>query len=61
MWHPLNKQYSDICISLNRIIGRIIKEIENNIADDTFLENFRMKPLPDLCKKFIELVEILVS
>lgn len=42
-----------------RIIGRIIKEIENNIADDTFLENFRMKPLPDLCNKFIELVEIL--
>ncbi|KAH6765351.1 callose synthase 5 [Perilla frutescens var. hirtella] len=42
-----------------RIIGRIIKEIENNISDDTFLEHFRMKPLPDLCNKFIELVEIL--
>lgn len=46
---------------LNRITGRIIKEIENSISDYTFLQNFRMKPLPDLCKKFIELVEILVS
>ncbi|XP_042024280.1 callose synthase 5-like [Salvia splendens] len=42
-----------------RITGRIIKEIENSISDYTFLQNFRMKPLPDLCKKFIELVEIL--
>ncbi|PIN05529.1 1,3-beta-glucan synthase [Handroanthus impetiginosus] len=42
-----------------RIIGIIIKEIESNIAKSTFLANFRMKPLPDLCKKFVELVEIL--
>ncbi|KAL0449818.1 UNVERIFIED_CONTAM: Callose synthase 5 [Sesamum latifolium] len=42
-----------------RIIGGIIKEIESNIAKNTFLANFRMKPLPDLCNKFVELVEIL--
>ncbi|KAI3451534.1 hypothetical protein Pfo_008199, partial [Paulownia fortunei] len=42
-----------------RIIGIIIKEIESNISKSTFLANFRMKPLPDLCKKFVELVEIL--
>ncbi|KAL2241247.1 UNVERIFIED_CONTAM: Callose synthase 5 [Sesamum indicum] len=42
-----------------RIIGVIIKEIETNISKNTFLANFRMKPLPDLCKKFVELVEIL--
>ncbi|KAL7102052.1 hypothetical protein ACP275_08G095700 [Erythranthe tilingii] len=42
-----------------RIIGIIIKEIESHISKSTFLANFRMKPLPDLCKKFVELVEIL--
>ncbi|EPS62540.1 hypothetical protein M569_12250, partial [Genlisea aurea] len=42
-----------------RIIGIIIKEIENSISKGTFLSNFRMKPLPDLCKKFVQLVEIL--
>ncbi|KAL8483030.1 hypothetical protein ACS0TY_025911 [Phlomoides rotata] len=42
-----------------RIIGIIIREIESNIAKRIFLENLRMKPLPDLCKKFEELVEIL--
>ncbi|XP_075501475.1 callose synthase 5-like isoform X1 [Primulina tabacum] len=42
-----------------RIIGVIIKEVESNISKSTFLANFRMKPLPDLCKKFVELVNIL--
>ncbi|KAL6523086.1 Callose synthase 5 [Orobanche hederae] len=42
-----------------RIIGIIIKEIENNMSKGTFLANFRMKHLPDLFKKFVELVEIL--
>ncbi|KAL8477569.1 hypothetical protein ACS0TY_029749 [Phlomoides rotata] len=42
-----------------RIIGIIIREIESNIAKGIFLANLRMKPLPDLCKKFVELVEIL--
>ncbi|KAI8540658.1 hypothetical protein RHMOL_Rhmol08G0003600 [Rhododendron molle] len=42
-----------------RIIGIIIKEVENNIAKSTFLTNFRMGPLPTLCKKFVQLVEIL--
>lgn len=46
---------------LSRIIGIIIKEVENNIAKSTFLTNFRMGPLPTLCKKFVQLVEILVS
>ncbi|KAF6143679.1 hypothetical protein GIB67_021689 [Kingdonia uniflora] len=42
-----------------RIIGIIIKEIEGNIAKNTFLVHFRMSPLPALCKKFVELVGIL--
>lgn len=42
-----------------RMIGIIIKEIESNISKNTFLANFRMSPLPTLCKKFVELVEIL--
>ncbi|KAL8551751.1 hypothetical protein ACS0TY_000717 [Phlomoides rotata] len=42
-------------------IGIIIREIESNIAKRIFLANLRMKPLPDLCKKFEELVEILVN
>lgn len=45
----------------DRIIGIIIKEIESNIAKNTFLVNFRMGSLPTLCKKFVELVVILVS
>lgn len=59
-------KYKGLCdfydlLCLNRIIGIIIKEIETNISKSTFLANFRMKPLPNLCKKFVELVEILVS
>ncbi|GAA0165996.1 hypothetical protein LIER_21259 [Lithospermum erythrorhizon] len=42
-----------------RIIGTLIKEVENNISKNTFLANFRMGPLPDLCNKFVQLVEIL--
>ncbi|KAK5793272.1 callose synthase 5-like [Gossypium arboreum] len=42
-----------------RTIRIIIKEIENNISKDTLLANFRMAPLPVLCKKFVELVGIL--
>ncbi|KAK6128378.1 hypothetical protein DH2020_037854 [Rehmannia glutinosa] len=42
-----------------RIIGIIIKEVESNISKNTLLANFRMRSLPDLCKKFVELVEIL--
>ncbi|BAF18897.1 Os06g0182300, partial [Oryza sativa Japonica Group] len=42
-----------------RIIGIIIKEIEANIAKNTFLANFRMSALPVLCKKFVELVSAL--
>ncbi|KAL8034672.1 hypothetical protein ABFX02_12G044200 [Erythranthe guttata] len=42
-----------------RIIGIIIKEVESNITKNTLLANFRMRSLPDLCKKFVELVEIL--
>ncbi|XP_058067565.1 callose synthase 5 [Magnolia sinica] len=42
-----------------RIIGIIIKEIEGSISKNTFLANFRMSPLPALCKKIVELVEIL--
>uniref|UniRef100_A0A0E0HLT0 1,3-beta-glucan synthase n=1 Tax=Oryza nivara TaxID=4536 RepID=A0A0E0HLT0_ORYNI len=42
-----------------RIIGIIIKDIEANIAKNTFLANFRMSALPVLCKKFVELVSAL--
>ncbi|KAL8528945.1 hypothetical protein ACS0TY_006425 [Phlomoides rotata] len=42
-----------------RIIEIIIKEVESNMSKNTFLANFRMRSLPDLCKKFVELVEIL--
>ncbi|KAJ3679540.1 hypothetical protein LUZ60_017551 [Juncus effusus] len=42
-----------------RIIGIIIREVEANIAKNTFLANFRMSALPVLLKKYIELVGIL--
>nr|XP_029122971.1 callose synthase 5 [Elaeis guineensis] len=42
-----------------RIIGVILKEIEADISRNTFLTNFRMGPLPTLCKKFVKLVEVL--
>ncbi|VFQ92373.1 unnamed protein product [Cuscuta campestris] len=42
-----------------RIIGVVIKEVENSITKNTFLANFRMGSLPDLFKKFVELVELL--
>ncbi|KAI4364325.1 hypothetical protein MLD38_020433 [Melastoma candidum] len=42
-----------------RIVGVIIKEVESNIAKNTFLEKFRMSSLPILCEKFVELVGIL--
>ncbi|CAA7398033.1 unnamed protein product [Spirodela intermedia] len=43
----------------NRIIGIIIKEVELNISRNTFLANFRMRALPLLVRKFVELVGIL--
>ncbi|XP_075081042.1 callose synthase 5-like [Nicotiana tabacum] len=42
-----------------RIIGIIIKEVENSISKSTFLANFRTSPLQNLCKKFVDLLEIL--
>lgn len=45
----------------SRIIGIIIKEVELNISRNTFLANFRMRALPLLVRKFVELVGILVS
>ncbi|KAE9449846.1 hypothetical protein C3L33_18261, partial [Rhododendron williamsianum] len=42
-----------------RIIGIIIKEVENSMAKNTFLTNFRTAPLPTLCNKFVNLVEFL--
>lgn len=50
-----------IGLLFHRIIGIIVKEIESNISKNTFLVNFRMGSLPTLCKKFVELVGILVS
>ncbi|XVE83338.1 hypothetical protein DITRI_Ditri16bG0080900 [Diplodiscus trichospermus] len=42
-----------------RTIRIIIKEIESNISKNSLLANFRMAPLPVLCKKFVDLVGIL--
>ncbi|KAH0777713.1 hypothetical protein KY290_009124 [Solanum tuberosum] len=42
-----------------RIIGIIIKEVENSISKNTFLSSFRTGPLQNLCKKFVDLLEIL--
>ncbi|KAJ1405051.1 Vacuolar protein sorting-associate protein Vta1/Callose synthase, N-terminal [Sesbania bispinosa] len=42
-----------------RIISTIIKEVESNMSKNTLITNFRMGFLPSLCKKFVELVEIL--
>ncbi|KAA0040765.1 callose synthase 5 [Cucumis melo var. makuwa] len=42
-----------------RIIAAIIKEVEDNISKNTLLTNFKMSPLLILCKKFVELMEIL--
>ncbi|OIW00473.1 hypothetical protein TanjilG_05823 [Lupinus angustifolius] len=42
-----------------RIISIIIKEVESSISKNTLITNFRMGFLPSLCKKFLELVEIL--
>ncbi|KAK7350886.1 hypothetical protein VNO77_09919 [Canavalia gladiata] len=42
-----------------RTISIIFKEVENSISKNTLLTNFRMGFLPSLCKKFVELVEIL--
>ncbi|XP_068639765.1 callose synthase 5-like [Aristolochia californica] len=42
-----------------RMISIIIKEVESHIGKNTLLANFRMGSLPTLCKKFLELVEIL--
>ncbi|XP_035551340.1 callose synthase 5 [Juglans regia] len=42
-----------------RIMGIIFKEVESNISKNALLVNFRMGPLPTLCKTFVELVGIL--
>lgn len=45
----------------DRVIGIIFKEVESNIQKNTLLSNFRMRYLPQLVQKFVELVDILVS
>ncbi|CAN4114506.1 unnamed protein product [Withania somnifera] len=42
-----------------RIIGINIKEVENSISKNMFLANFRTGALQSLCKKFVDLLEIL--
>ncbi|KAL5053268.1 hypothetical protein RYX36_033950 [Vicia faba] len=42
-----------------RIISIIVKEVESNMSKNTLTINFRMGFLPSLCKKFVELVELL--
>ncbi|GAU38073.1 hypothetical protein TSUD_318670 [Trifolium subterraneum] len=42
-----------------RTISVIFKEVEHSISKNTLLTNFRMGFLPSLCKKFVELVELL--
>ncbi|RHN43110.1 putative 1,3-beta-glucan synthase [Medicago truncatula] len=41
------------------IISIIVKEVESNMTKNTLTINFRMGFLPSLCKKFVELVELL--
>ncbi|CAL0327582.1 unnamed protein product [Lupinus luteus] len=55
--HVLN--YLVVGEAEKRIISVIIKEVESNISKNTLLTNIRMGFLPSLCKKFVELVEIL--
>ncbi|CAM8881815.1 unnamed protein product [Rhodiola kirilowii] len=45
--------------SEKRIIGIIIREVENSFSKNSFLASFRMVHLPSLCKKFVQLVEFL--
>jgi callose synthase len=45
----------------NRIIEIIIEEVEANISKNALLANLRMSALPIIYRKFVELVEILVS
>ncbi|KAL7612774.1 hypothetical protein Lser_V15G06702 [Lactuca serriola] len=42
-----------------RIIGIIIKEVENSISKNSLLTKFRMSSLPTFCAKFVKLVEML--
>ncbi|PHU00376.1 Callose synthase 3 [Capsicum chinense] len=42
-----------------RMIGIILKEVENSISKNTFLANFRTGPLQNFCKKFVDMLEIL--
>ncbi|GAU42750.1 hypothetical protein TSUD_77870 [Trifolium subterraneum] len=42
-----------------RVISIIVKEVESNMSKNTLTINFRMGFLPSLCKKFVELVELL--
>ncbi|KAJ7565707.1 hypothetical protein O6H91_02G072000 [Diphasiastrum complanatum] len=44
-----------------RVIDALINEVEKHIENNTFLDNFRMRALPLLCKKFVELIEYLVK
>jgi len=48
-------------IELHRIIFNIVKEVETNISKNTLLTNFRMRALPTLYQKFVELLGYLVS
>jgi hypothetical protein len=43
-----------------RVIEGLLNEVEMNIEKETLLDNFRLKELPVLSVKFIELLELLV-
>ncbi|KAG1358945.1 Callose synthase 4 [Cocos nucifera] len=59
LWNEVICSFREEDLISDRIIGIILKEIEADISRNTFLTNFRMAPLPTLCKKFVKLVEIL--
>jgi hypothetical protein len=43
-----------------RVIEGLLNEVQTNIDEHTLLDNFRLKELPVLSVKFIELLELLV-
>lgn len=59
-WCGVVNLFNNHLLSSDRVVSSIFKEIESHISKNTFLQNFKMKALPTLCEKFVELVGILV-
>lgn len=46
---------------LSRIISAIVNDIEESIERSSLLQDFRMKELPAVLEKCVDLVELLVT